>query len=112
VASITKEGINKDMVLNKRPMDYLYTSFLQPFQKMVLQETSRYEIEEIIRLMKTKLACGYDGITTKLIKASAPFISSPFAYLCNKSLSTGIFPSHLKYFEITPIYKKDQHVEL
>jgi hypothetical protein len=26
MANITKEGINKDMVLDKRPTDYLYTS--------------------------------------------------------------------------------------
>jgi hypothetical protein len=56
--------------------------------------------------MKPKAAHGYDGITSNLIKASAPFISSPYAYICNKSLPTGIFPSHLKYSEITPIYKK------
>jgi hypothetical protein len=31
--------------------------------------------------MKPKLASGYDGITAKLIKASAPFISSPLAYI-------------------------------
>jgi hypothetical protein len=79
VANITKEGITKDMTLDKRPKDYLYTFFLQPFQKMVLKETNCNEIEDIIRLIKPKLACGYDGITAKLIKASAPFISSPLA---------------------------------
>jgi hypothetical protein len=79
VANITKEGINKDMTLDKRPIDYLYTSFLHPFQKIVLKETTCNEIEEIIRLIKPKLASGYDGITAKLIKASAPFISSPLA---------------------------------
>jgi hypothetical protein len=55
-------------------MDYLYTSFLQPFQKLVLTKTNSKEIEEIIRLIKSKSAYGYDGITTKLIKASALFI--------------------------------------
>jgi hypothetical protein len=74
---------------------------------MVLKETNCNEIEEIIRLMKPKLACGYDGITAKLIKAIAPFIASPLAYICYRSLSTGIFPSRLKYSEITtPIHKR------
>jgi hypothetical protein len=62
--------------------------------------------------MKPKLASGYDGITAKLIKASAPFISSPLAYICNESLSTGIFPSHLKYPEITPVYKKGDTTDM
>jgi hypothetical protein len=66
-------------------MDYLYTSFLEPFQKLVLKKTNSKEIEEIIRSIKSKSACGYDGITIKLIKASAPFISSPLAYFLNGS---------------------------
>lgn len=81
MANITKERINKDMVIDKRPTDYLYTSSFQPFQQMELKETNHNEIEEIIRLMKHKLARGYDGITAKLIEASAPFISSPLAYI-------------------------------
>jgi hypothetical protein len=50
-----------------------------------------------LSLSRIKSAHGYVGITTKLIKASAPFTSSPLAYICNISLSTGIFPSRLKY---------------
>ena len=73
MANITRERINKDIEIDKKPMDYLYTSFL-PFQKLVLKKTNSKEIEEIIRLVKSKSAYGYDGITTKLIKASALFI--------------------------------------
>jgi hypothetical protein len=80
VANITKEGTNKDTEIDKRPMDYLYTLFLQPFPKLILKKTNCNVIEEIIRLMKLKSAHGYDGITANLIKASAPFISSPLAY--------------------------------
>jgi hypothetical protein len=104
VANITKEGTNKDTEIDKRPIDYLYTSFLQHFPKLILNKTNCVEIEEIIRLMKPKAAHGYDGITTNLIKGSAPFISSLLVYICNKSLSTGMFPSPLKYSEITPIH--------
>jgi hypothetical protein len=73
---------------------------------LVLKKTNSKEIEEIMRYIKPKSACGYDGITIKLKKASAPFTSSPLAYIFNKSLSTGIFPSHLKYSEIIPIHKE------
>jgi hypothetical protein len=93
-------------------MDYLYTSFLQLFPILILKKTNCNEIEEIIRLMKPKAAHGCDGITANLIKASAPFISSPLAYICNKSLSTGIYPSRLKYSEITPIHKKGDETDM
>jgi hypothetical protein len=106
VANITQEGTNKDMEIDKRLMDYLYTTFLHPFPKLILKKMNCNKIEEIIRLIKFKSACGYDRITANLIKASAPFISSPLACICNKSLFTGIFPSLLKYSEITPIHKK------
>jgi hypothetical protein len=40
VANITKEGTNKDTQIDKRPMDYLYTSFLQPLPKLILKKTN------------------------------------------------------------------------
>jgi hypothetical protein len=109
VANSTKEGTNNNTEIDKRP---IYTSFLQPFPKLILKKTNCNEIEEIIRLMKPKAAHGYDGITANLIKASAPFISLPLAYICDKSLSTGIFPSRLKYSEITPIHKKGDKTDM
>jgi hypothetical protein len=106
VANITNEEANMDMVSDKSPMGYLHAHFLQPFQKMAFKPTNHSEIEETIRLVNPKLSSRYDGITVKLLKASAPYIPSPLTYICNKSLSTGIYSSHLKYSEITPIYKK------
>jgi hypothetical protein len=46
----------------------------------------------------------------KLLKLSSPFIISPLTHICNKSLSSGIFPDSLKYSEIKPLFKKgDKH---
>jgi hypothetical protein len=45
-----------------------------------------------------------------LLKLSSPFILSPLTHICNKSLSLGIFPDHLKYSEIKPLLTKgDKH---
>jgi len=33
-------------------------------------------------------------------------IISPLTHICNKSLSSGIFPDRLKYSEINPLFKK------
>src|SRR5215469_8730390 len=56
--------------------------------------------------LKNKNSCGYDEITTKILKISSPFIVSPLTHKCNRMLSTGTFPDRLKYSEIKPIYKK------
>jgi len=42
----------------------------------------------------------------KILKVSTPFITSPLTYICNKSLSSGIFHSRLKFSEIKPLHKK------
>jgi hypothetical protein len=60
----------------------------------------------IIKSIKTKNSSGYDEISTKLLKISANYICSPLTYICNKSVSTEIFPERLKYSVINPLYKK------
>jgi hypothetical protein len=67
---------------------------------------STQEIEEIINSLNTKNSYDYDEISTRLLKISSPYISSPLNYICNKVLATGFFPSHLKYSEIKPLHKK------
>jgi hypothetical protein len=72
-------------------------SFKNPFPNINLKPISTKEIENIIKFLKPKNSSGYDGVSTKLIKISSPSISSPLEYICNKSLTSGIFPDHLKY---------------
>ena len=36
---------------------------------------------------------GYDGISTKILKQSIPYISSPLTHICNLMTTTGIFPT-------------------
>jgi hypothetical protein len=58
-----KKQTNNDVGVDKGSMNYLYTSFQKPFQKLILKETDSKEIEEIIRFIKLKPASGYDEIT-------------------------------------------------
>jgi len=39
-------------------------------------------IEQIIKSLKTKNSYGYNEISTKILKISCPFISSPINYIC------------------------------
>jgi hypothetical protein len=49
------------------------------------------EIEKVIKSLKTKHYHGYDEIFVKILKLSAPFISSSLTYVCNKSLPSVYF---------------------
>jgi hypothetical protein len=72
---------------------------------MNFKSTLAKEIETIIRSLKTKESHGYDEITTRIMKVSAPFISYPLMYIFNKAMIAGVFPSRLKYALIKPIFK-------
>ena len=93
---------------NATCLPYLTQTFKHPFPSLNLRSVSTKEIEEIIKFLKPKNSSGYDGITAKLIKISTSFISSPLTYVCNKSLSSGIFPDRMKYAVVKPLFKNGE----
>jgi len=42
----------------------------------------------------------------KILKISAPFISSPLCCIIKLPLNLGVFPARLKYSIITPLHKR------
>ena len=88
------------------PLHYLFQSFKTPFPNINLKSSSTKDVENVIKSLKPKNSYGYDGISTKLLKISSAFIISPLTYICNKSISLGIFPDRLKYAVVMPIFKK------
>jgi hypothetical protein len=83
----------------------LFQSFKYPFPNIQWHYTSTYEIQNIIQSLKTKNSYGFDEISVKILKLRLPFFVSPLTYICNKSLSLGVFPDRLKYSIVKPIYK-------
>jgi hypothetical protein len=98
-----KQGSN----INKNPNYYLLNLFHKPFPSVKFKNTSPKEIEKIINSLKIKESSGYDKVSTKILKISAPFISSPLSYTCNKSMLSGAFPTVLKYAIVKPLLKKE-----
>jgi hypothetical protein len=94
------------------PINYLLNSFKRTFTKMSWQYASTYEIEKIIKSLKTKNTAGYNEISNRILKLSAPFIISPLTYNCNAVLSTGVFPNRLKYAIVKPVFKKGNKQEI
>jgi hypothetical protein len=85
--------------------------FKEPFPAIKYQNTSTAEIKKIIESLKAKDSDGYDEISVKILKLSSPFISPPLSYICNNLLSSGIFPSRLKYVDDVPLFKKGDKKE-
>jgi hypothetical protein len=74
--------------------------------------TTTEEIEQIIKSLKTKHSYGYVEISTKILKISCPFISSPINYMCNKIWFWCVFPDRLKNATIKPLHKNEDRCEV
>jgi hypothetical protein len=79
--NITDDNTNNSngAAININLSDYLRIAFGQLFSNMRLRNTPTKEIEEIIKSLKSKNTYGYDGISTKILKAK--FISSPLTHM-------------------------------
>jgi hypothetical protein len=76
------------------------------------KHVSPKEIENVAKSLKAKESHGYDEIPTKVIKQHFIYISSPLAHICNLMLSSGTFPTRLKFAEIKPLYKKGERMDI
>jgi len=86
--------------------------FTKPYPSMECKCVTTKEIERIIKSPKTKNSYLYNKISTKILKISCPFISSPINYICNKMHFWGVFPDRLKYATIKPLHKSDDRSEV
>ena len=88
-----------------------YIGKIENFQKsLFLTPITRVEIDRLIRTFAPKKSSGFDQISNDLIKQLGPTLVAPLEIIFNKSLTEGVFPSRMKYADITPLYKsKDRH---
>jgi hypothetical protein len=54
-------------------------------------------------------SCGYDGISTNVLKIIAKEISKPLTHIFNLTFSNGIIPDKLKIALVTPIFKGNEN---
>jgi hypothetical protein len=78
---------------HENPISYLTRAFNQPFPTINSKCVSCKETEDITKSLKTKNSHGYDETSTKILKSSIYYISSPLTYICNRMLSSGVFPT-------------------
>jgi hypothetical protein len=99
-----KNPLKKNHSNYSNPLIYLRQNFKQPSSPIRLKNTTTHEIDKIIHSMKLKDSHGYDEISTRILKMSAPYILSPLHIFLIQS--TGIFPDRLKFSEVKPLYKE------
>jgi hypothetical protein len=84
------ENVIKNIRFNKQKHDsynspnyYLLNQPRTVFPNITFKNSSTKEIENIIKSLMGKESYCYDGITTMILKISAPFIISPLSYIFN-----------------------------
>ena len=87
--------------------DYLPTPNNHSF---FLVPTNRFEINEVCKQLNNGVSCGFDGISSTVVKSVISFISWPLAHIFNLSFMCASVPSQLKTARVTPIFKSgDRH---
>jgi hypothetical protein len=72
---------------------------------LYLAPTDPNELQQIISKLKSKTSCGFDNISSKLLKDISPYLLNPLTILINKSMEEGKMPDDLKLAKVVPIHK-------
>ena len=88
------------------PPDHPHSFYLPPptQNSLCFRQITPIETKDIIMSLNDS-SPGHDGIPGKIIKATSDILAPIIAHLCNKSLSTGVFPNSLKIAVVKPIFK-------
>ena len=89
---------------NKNHKSYLKNKYVNNFKFDLIDEDI---IVSIIDKLTPKNTCGFDGISTKVVKECKLSLSKPLTIIVNQMLTTGIYPDKLKIAKVVPIHKKD-----
>ena len=89
--------------------DKTYKTYLKEPNKVSLkfEKVSETNDMQIINNLPNKNSCGFDGISTIVMKSIKNVILKPLTLIINQIINTGVFPNKLKIAKITPIFKKD-----
>lgn len=79
---------------------------------MYLFNTIDYEVEDVIKQLKSNKKPGYDEIYSETLKEIKSEISKPLAFLINLSFNNGYFPEVLKTGVVIPIYKSGDKYDI
>lgn len=75
-------------------------------QSFMFPLLSVQEVHKYLLTLKISNSSGYDGISSKIIKLSLPYIVDPLTFIYNLCLSHSHFPSVFKHAKVIPLFKK------
>ena len=98
------EGIKKDNQID--PLDKLKEKVKGKNLSFKLRTVTEREVSFILRKLKSKSSCGFDGISSEILKLSGQALVAPLRYIINSSILSGKFPTAWKKACVAPLHKK------
>ena len=77
----------------------------------VFMHTSEHMVRNVLKNIDVKKSTGFDNIPPRIIKYSIDYLVPFLTSVINKCIDVCIFPSHLKYAEISSIHKKNDKLD-
>ena len=74
-------------------------------KSMFLTAVHESEVMKIVRAFKSKWSTDNNGLDMALIRDTIECVVKPLTYICNLSLTTGIFPNEMKTAKVIPLFK-------
>ena len=91
---------------SKHPSIIKINEIVKPTEQFPFHEADEMLIEQEILKLNGKKSVGPDAIPSKIIKDSINVIKSQLTKLFNTSVEGSLFPSNLKYANVSPLFKK------
>ena len=76
-------------------------------ETFTFSQINEIQIKKEILELNPKKSAGFDLIPPNIIKDSVAVLTSPLTNLFNTSVIESLFPSDLKFANVTPLHKKD-----
>ena len=92
---------------NYHPSVQLIEEKSRGYEAFDFQEVNPTQVKSVLETLDVNKATGHDGISAKIVKATAEEISLPLSTLYNLCIKKGQWPCDWKKGDWTPVYKKD-----
>jgi len=90
----------------------LRKSFPHEFPQIINIPVTGTEVIRTLSSLKNKTLCSYNSLSNKILKLCGNQTSKPLTHTRNKSLTSGICPSHLKYTIIKLCFKRGEKSQI
>ena len=92
---------------SRHPSVLKISNIIKPKERFSLNKVDQMQIENEILQLNAKKSAGPDAIPPKVVKDSFMVLTPPLTKLFNTFVEENLFPSDLKYANVSPHYKQD-----